>query len=294
MESREDYAIARKYMEFTDTLRFEKKPVNTMSGGERQKVLFAKALAQETDILLLDEPSASLDISHEEQIFRQSAELCSKGKTVVAAVHDLKVAARFCSRLVLMKAGTILADGRAEEVLTSENLSSAYGINALVYRNKITGQVDYHIHGVQEGHSRKHMHVIGGGGSASGVIRWLFESGHRVSAGVFSHGDSDLQCADVYGIKRIVCKPFSEIDANALAENIELINNAEVTILCNMPFGAQNLRNLEAAKHARSLVIIEDESPEARDFTGGQALKLYNELKRTAMTTTSATLHEVL
>jgi iron complex transport system ATP-binding protein len=293
-ESAEDYEAARRYMGYTDTLKLENRMINTLSGGERQRVLFAKALAQETDLILLDEPSASLDIAYEEQVFKYSEDICRNGKTVIAAVHDLKTAVRYCSRLVLMKDGRIIADGPPESVITRDNLRLAYGVNALVYRNRITGLVDFHLSGGGDSKRGIRVHVIGGGGSASGVIRQLFEAGYTVTAGVFSHGDSDLGCADVFGIKALACKPFSEIDDDTLNENIDLVKTADMTILCDMPFGHQNIRNLEAASYAASLVIIEDGEPGARDFTGGEALAVYNGLKKKAVTVNSARLHEVL
>jgi iron complex transport system ATP-binding protein len=293
-ESLEDYEAARKYMDFTDTLQFEDRPVNSLSGGERQRVLFAKVLAQETELILLDEPSASLDIAHEEQIFQYSSDLCSRGKTVIAAVHDLKTAVRFCSRLILMKDGRILADGSPEAVITAENLTEAYGVKALVYKNRISGLVDFHIPGRPESRRSLRVHVIGGGGSASGVIRQLYEGGYEVTAGVFAHGDSDLGSTEVFGIQALVCQPFSEIDDAAYEENVNLIRNAEITILCDMPFGQQNLRNLEAAAKASRLIIIEDSKPEDRDFTGGKALQLYGGLREKAIVVESARLHEAM
>lgn len=293
-ESVEDYKIARSYMKFTDTLKFENRPINTLSGGERQRALFAKVLTQQTELILLDEPSASLDIAHEEQIFKYSAELCQAGKTVIAAVHDLKTAVRFCTRLILMKDGRIIADGTPETVVTQENLSIAYGVNALVYKNRISGLVDFHITGQADKGKSIRVHVIGGGGSASGVIRQLYENGFIVTAGVFVHGDSDLGCTDVFGVRALVCQPFSEIDDEALKENIEMVKAADITILCDMPFGLQNMRNLEAAAYASKLVIIENENPENRDFTGGKALSTYNGLKKKAIVIEAARLHEVL
>ncbi len=293
-EGREDYAIARKYMEYTDTLGLEERPITQISGGERQRVLFARTLAQETDIILLDEPAASLDIAYEEQIFRYACELCGAGKTVIAAVHDLKAAARYCGRLILLKEGRIIADGPPEEVLTSDNLSAAYGVNALVYRNRISGRLDYYIHGMERETTGTKVHVIGGGGSASGVIRLLFEHGCHITAGVFAHGDSDLGCAEIFGIECLSCQPFSEISEDAYEANVEKIRGAEITVLCDMPFGIQNLKNLMAARYAQKLVIIEDTDPAGRDFTGGSAAELYGGLREKAVIVTSARLHEVL
>lgn len=294
-ESGEDYKIARKNMEFTNTLEFENQVIDHVSGGERQRVLFAKTLTQTTDIILLDEPTANLDITHQEQIFRYSKELCSEGKTVIAAVHDLKIASRYCTRLILMSKGEIVADGIPEEVLTTDNLSKVYGVNALVYRNRLTGLLDIYISGEDAQTKRDvKIHVIGGGGSASGVIRQLFDNGYTVTAGVFSPADSDLHCAEVFGLERVVCQPFSDIGEDAGVRNDEFVRKADITILCDMPFGRQNIRNLISAAHSQKLVIIEDDIPEGRDFTGGDALKLYSELRKSATVTTTARLHEVI
>ncbi|OPX43766.1 hemin import ATP-binding protein HmuV [Ruminiclostridium hungatei] len=294
-ESGEDHKIARSNMSYTNTQGLENSPITQMSGGERQRVLFAKTLTQETGIVLLDEPTASLDITYQEQIFKYSAELTSLGITVVAAIHDLKIAARYCTRLVLLDNGAIAADGKPEEVLTSENISRVYGVNALVYRNRITGLLDIYINRFSPHKKSGRAHVIGGGGSATAVLRALYEQGYTVTAGVFFHGDSDIGSAEVFGVKYLAEKPFCEISEELQSENVYNIKNSELTILCNMPFGFQNMGNLQAALNAKKLVIIEDEKPEVRDYTEGKALELYNRLKRTAAAVIpSARLHEVL
>lgn len=293
-ETPADYAVARRCMEYTDTLKFENRAINTLSGGERQRALFARVLAQETGLILLDEPSASLDIAYVEQLFKNARELSESGKAVIAAVHDLKIAVRYCTRLILMKEGRIIADGSPGSVITRENLRLAYGVDAVVYRNRVTGLVDFHISGESRGRKDISVHVIGGGGSASGVIRQLYELGCRITAGVFLHGDSDLSCAGIFGARAMACRPFSEIDDESFRENVELVKAADMTILCDMPFGSQNIRNLEAARYASQLVIIEDSDPQSRDYTGGRALEIYSELKKRAIVVESARLHEVL
>ncbi len=294
-ESKEDYKIARKNMEYTDTEKLEDCAISQMSGGERQRVLFAKTLTQETGIILLDEPTANLDITYQEQIFKYSRELSEQGKTVVAAMHDLKIAAKYCTRLVLMHDGRIVADGSPQEVLTSRNLSRVYGVNALVYKNRITGLMDIYIHKFNEKNKAVRFHVIGGGGTAGSVIRQLYEQGYHISAGVFSQGDSDIASAEVFGIEYLVEKPFSSISDKLFNENLAYVKNSHTTILCNMPFGLQNIRNLEVAEQSQKLVIIEDDLPETRDFTDGKATEIYNRLKRKAVAViNSSRLHEVL
>lgn len=290
----DDFKAARESMEFTDTIKFEKKLITEISGGERQSVLFAKVLTQKTDIMMLDEPTANLDIRHQEEIFNYSLKLAASGKTVIAAVHDLKIAARYCNKLILMKGGEIIATGTPEEVITSENIYKAYSINALVYRNNITGILDLYIGEKDSKYEDRKIHVIGGGGSAAGVIRYLFEKGYKITAGVFSHGDSDLGCCELFKIPSITTEPFSEINMKAMNKNIKSIKEANITVLCNMPFGQHNIKNLEGALYAEKLIIIEDEPPENRDFSEGEGLRLYNKLKEKAYITTSARFHELL
>ena len=99
-----------------------------MSGGERARVLIARALAQEASALIADEPAAGLDPAHQLALFAQFVRLAATGRTVVVALHDLSLAARFCHRIVLLNAGRSIAAGAAQDVLTVEHLATAYGI----------------------------------------------------------------------------------------------------------------------------------------------------------------------
>jgi len=101
-----------------------------LSGGEKARVLIARALAQETPLLLADEPTAGLDPSHQIGLMRLFADLAAEGRSVVASLHDLGLAARWCSRLLLIDAGRIVADGSPTEVLTPQRLRDVYGVEA--------------------------------------------------------------------------------------------------------------------------------------------------------------------
>lgn len=123
----QDEKLAEQCLRYTGTEDLKNIPLNRVSGGQRQRVLLAKVLAQQTPILLLDEPTTGLDIVYQEEIFRFAQDICAMGKTVLTVVHDLPLAARFCKRLWLLGDGVLLADDEPEKVLQGGLLSRAYG-----------------------------------------------------------------------------------------------------------------------------------------------------------------------
>ena len=141
-EGPEDEAVVEACMAYTGVAALAERSILAMSGGQRQRVLLAKVLAQQTPLLFLDEPATGLDIFYQEEIFRFSRELCQAGKTTLMVVHELGLAAKFCSRLILVGEGRVVADGTPDEVLTSENLSRAYEVPVRVVKNPLTGTAE--------------------------------------------------------------------------------------------------------------------------------------------------------
>lgn len=123
-----DLAVAERCLADTDTVALRDRDFMTLSGGERQRVLLASVLAQEPDLLLLDEPTSSLDIHHQIEIFSLLRRLKKDGYGMAVVTHDLNLAARFCDNLLLLSLGTggLLASGRPADVLTEDLLSQAY------------------------------------------------------------------------------------------------------------------------------------------------------------------------
>jgi len=139
-EGADDLRAARKAMERTGTLPFADRLTGRLSGGERQLVFVARALAQQPGLLLLDEPTAFLDIKHRLEVYALLKELnASEGLTVLTTSHDINLAARFCPRLVLMKAGRILADGPTGSIFEAGVLSDLYDTPLRVLRDAETG-----------------------------------------------------------------------------------------------------------------------------------------------------------
>ncbi|OCH45914.1 ABC transporter ATP-binding protein [Aliivibrio fischeri] len=116
-----------------------KRNVTDLSGGEKQLVHFARTLVQDTPLMLLDEPTASLDIGHESQLMNVLYQECQKGKSALVAIHNLNTAAEFCDRLILINQGEIMAEGKPNDVLSEENIRTLYQDLVMVSHHTVTG-----------------------------------------------------------------------------------------------------------------------------------------------------------
>jgi iron complex transport system ATP-binding protein len=139
-ESEKDLAIAKKAMEWTEILSFSERPMDELSGGERKRAFIARALAQEPEVILLDEPTANLDIRHQIEFLDLILSLNrEKGLTVIMATHDMNLASEFCDRLILLREGRMHKMGTPQEVITKEMIETVYGCNVWVDQNPISG-----------------------------------------------------------------------------------------------------------------------------------------------------------
>jgi len=142
LEGPDDLSIARDAMAATGTVAIADRDFSTLSGGEKQRVVIAGALAQASDVLLLDEPTASLDLGFQFEITRLLAELNrDRGTTMVVSTHDLNLAAALCTELVLIRAGRIIAQGSVDAVLTPTNVRELYNIDADVTMHQRAGHL---------------------------------------------------------------------------------------------------------------------------------------------------------
>lgn len=133
MTQKKDLEIATEAMELTGTYKFKDRFMNQLSGGERQLVFLAKAITQQSDLLLLDEPTSDLDIFHQVQICKIIQQLVKEGKTIIAAIHDINLAAHYCDKLLLFNTGEIQSFSAPSEAITTTNLKKVFQTDTFTY-----------------------------------------------------------------------------------------------------------------------------------------------------------------
>ena len=286
MEGKKDLDIAKNSMQLTRTWEFADRPVNELSGGESQRVIIARALTQEPQILLLDEPTTHLDISNQLEIMDLIKHLCETKKLLIVAVfHDFNLAARYCDSIILLNDGKIVAIGKMNETLTSENVKKVFNVDTIVKKHPITGSL--YVIPISRPIIQKQksllVHLICGGGTGSPVMKTLLDEGYRVTAGVLNLLDTDQETAQLLSVPTTNDAPFSPITDEAHKANLQMISKANVLVVTPTQFGEGNLRNLEAAetalKEGTPTILLENGPTEERDFTKGKATKYLTKLK---------------
>jgi iron complex transport system ATP-binding protein len=291
-EKKEDFAKVDEAMEKAEILSFAKRKFSELSGGEKQRVVVAQALAQDSPLLFLDEPTSHLDINFQIEFMNLFMELNRRGnKTIIGIFHDINLAFQSCGEILLLKEGKIYGSGRAEDILNRASIKNVFGSDVFVGRNPVTGkfyispifnpEIDWEMAG-KPGKKDVKVHVIGGGGAASAVITLLYNNGYKVSCGVVNTLDSDMDTARMLEIPYVAEAPFSPISPDSQEKNLQFIKSSDVVVLPCVEFGPGNLSNLVSVKKAvklnKKVIIIDEKHIIDRDHTGGRALEFYNEI----------------
>ena len=266
MDAADRQAIERA-LAYTDTLELSDRLYTELSGGEKQRAIIAMALAQEPRLLLLDEPTSHLDINHRLDVLQLLERLNREnGLTVVMTSHDLNLAAEFFPQLILLNQGRVAAQGAPSEVFREEVLAEVYRCK-LTVRQDATGIVSVTLARPVTVPTGGRVHVICGGGSGAEVLRRLCLAGWQVTCGALNEGDSDAHAAAALGLEVVLEKPFSPLSSEALRRAAELAGRAQVVVVCEVPFGAGNVKNLDVARQAGQPVWVNTRQVAERDFT---------------------------
>lgn len=139
-EGRNDMAVAYDALRVTQCLDLADRSIHDLSGGEKQRVLIARALAQQPSVILLDEPTSFLDLRYKREIFGLIASLSrDSGLSVLVVSHDMDLAAQYCDRMIMLKGGAVFASGVPDQVITAANIEAVYGCPVVVDKNPATG-----------------------------------------------------------------------------------------------------------------------------------------------------------
>jgi iron complex transport system ATP-binding protein len=239
-----------------------------LSGGEKQMVVLAQALAQEPSLLLLDEPAAHLDVSYQLRLFDWLKKLNNEGLTIVCVLHDLNLALLYFESMLVFSEGKLFASGPTEEVLTPETIEAVYGVHAYLHRH--AGRTFLTFSPRSRPTRKEKVHLLCGGGTGAHLMRELVDLGYSVSVGVVNAMDTDEVTARELGLPIAAEAPFTPITDEAYRENMSLVEKADLVLLTDVPLGAGNIRNLDSLREAAVMgkdVWVLDGVAE-RDFTG--------------------------
>ena len=258
----DEVAVASALQHAGITADLAAKPISQVSGGERQRALIARCLAQESPILLLDEPVSALDPHHQRQLLSWLKQLASQhNRTVVVVLHDLNAAAEFAGRIIVLSQGKIVADGTPLAVLTGETIFQVYGVRTWIRSNPATGHISVlpaesleAIGGIadsmQSGNTQmgrgelslqgKRVHLFCG--ASTGVpLMFLLESyGVSMSTCVLHEGDADLDAARSLSVPHALATAFSRPSSDAIDQAQALASVAEAAVFTVMEHGDIN------------------------------------------------------
>lgn len=270
---REAVTLALEMMELS---ALHSRLVGQLSGGERQRVQLARALAQGASYLLLDEPTAHLDLRRQVQLLAQLRHwVQTKQWGVLCVLHDLNLASEYANRLILLQNGQLVAVGEPAEVLQPDLLEAVYETPVFIRPHPVSGRpLVFFLPHARLPHlppRAPRLHLIAGGGSGAALFYPLLELGWYVTTGVNNQLDTDEEVARALGIEQVTESPFSVIGEAAFQRARQMIKAAQAVIIAEVPFGYGNLPNLRLALEALELgkpVLALCTCPiEERDFT---------------------------
>jgi iron complex transport system ATP-binding protein len=280
-----DHQAVREAMEQLEIWHLRDRLISQLSGGERQRVQLARALAQSARYLLLDEPTAHLDLRHQVRLLTRLRQWCDeRASAMLLVLHDLNLASEYADRLILLSEGRIVAQGTPAEVLTPDHIEQVYRVPALVRPHPLTGRplVFALEPALRHDPHAPALFVIAGGGSAAPLYYPLLEQGWQLRVGILNLLDTDEETARALNLEVVSEEPFSPISERAYQRAIALLRRSHAVVLTDVPFGQGNLCNLQLALFAQQSGIpvyaLNTRPIEERDFTEGEATQLWQQL----------------
>ena len=265
----DDEAVVDNALERAQMHEMADRPVTTLSGGERQRVLLARALAQDAPVLVLDEPTASLDVHHQVRTLGLVRDLVDEGRTGIAAIHDLDLAARYCDSLVLLADGEVRAAGAPAEVLTADRIRDAFGATAVVTRDPVARTPCVTVRDATVAESLDAaIHVFGGTSEAAPYLPALTDVADHVTVGPVVDGGQDHAVATGLGLSVTPVAPYRRPNEDERAAIRSHLERADVVVL---PSGVAALQVVRELGDAAPRVVEPGEGTEPRELLGAIA-----------------------
>ncbi len=218
---------------------------DTLSDGEKQKVLLARALSQDPGLILLDEPTLHLDLKHRMEMMSILRELCRKRKiTIIASLHDVDIAAKISDTVILVKNGKVIDFGTPEQTLNSKSVANLYDFKGASFNPEL-GSIE-----INGNNYRKKVFIAGGIGKGTALYRLFARHGFGISTGVIHLNDLDNFVAKSFNAKCITCQPMEKITDKETDQACALINETDYFVDSGFPIGTLNQANAKLVSHA--------------------------------------------
>jgi iron complex transport system ATP-binding protein len=240
----DDHRIVRESLQIVGAAELAERDFTSLSDGEKQKILIARALTQEPKLIILDEPTSHLDIKHKIEILRILNRLSVfNGVTVILALHDVDLAVKNCQFVLLVKDGKIVAQGRPEDIIGKDTISALYGIKGAVF-NSVFGSLEICNDRAPD------VFVVSGAGTGIPVYRLLSRMGYGVATGILHKNDVDCFMAESMKLTVVSERSFEPITKASLAAAEACLCKTSFVIDTNFPIGAYNRCNIEMLRFA--------------------------------------------
>ncbi|MCU6139596.1 ABC transporter ATP-binding protein [Clostridioides difficile] len=245
--SKKDLIMLDEALESVDALHLKKRYFDELSDGEKQKVLVARALVQEPEIIILDEPTTHLDIKHRLELINILKKLSKeKSISVILSLHEIDIALKSCDKVALIKNNKVIAYGQPEDVVDEDIINSLYELDDKNF-NSLLGSVEI------SNKSKNEVFIIGGGGKATPIYRAFTKKGIGLYSGIIHENDIDYEIGRTMGIKMFTENPFEPISDESFDLAIRNLNDSKIIIDTGFSVGETNKRNIDIIKEALKL-----------------------------------------
>jgi len=264
--SEDDHRIIAESMQAVGAADLAERQFNSLSDGERQKVMIARALAQQPQLIILDEPTSHLDIRHKIEVVRILNQLSQERRlTVILALHDVDIAVKSCQNVLMVKDGEIVAQGRPEDIVLPGTIGSLYGISGAYY-DSLLGSFELIYHNAPE------VYIAAGAGSGVPFFRSLSRLGYGLATGILHQNDIDYSVAQAMQLTVFSELSFQPIQPDRVSQANAALKISNFAIDAGFPIGDFNRANIEMmrnhANQGRPLYVFRDAAETAALYSG--------------------------